>query len=294
MSTLLTVDEAKIKVKEAEEKLLALLEEQENNLSHKLELEGIYYHNPNLPIYKYVTYERAIQILSNNSIFYSSCKNFNDPFELNDALLNVDYDEALEQAKTTALSKANFVSQKVLDLFLEELDRLKEKHLEDLKQFFEASRNKLGIFCASKTYLNTLMWSHYGNSHKGICLGFHIKPIKDETTYTYLSVAYKEHLKPVPFSFVNPEQHYFSLIYWMNVKSKVWEYEQEIRVINFKQNGVVALDNMEIKEIFYGVGLSESETKDIDDIINAKAYNILKKGKMKISKDTFNLELIAM
>ncbi|WP_172491201.1 MULTISPECIES: DUF2971 domain-containing protein [Serratia] len=30
----------------------------------------------------------------------------------------------------------------------------------------------LGVFSASKNARNALFWSHYGNSHKGICLGF--------------------------------------------------------------------------------------------------------------------------
>lgn len=287
----LTVEEAKFMLKEMEARLAVLKEEQDNNLIHKLELEGIYYHDRNLPIYKYVTYERAIQILSTNSIFYNSCKNFNDPFELNDALLVVDYDSAIEEARKIALDKAHFTSQEELDFISNELDKQKGQSLEELKQVFEDARLNLGIFCGTKSYLNTLMWSHYANNHKGICLGFYIKPIEKETTYSYLDVAYKQQLKPMPYSFTNPTQHYFSLIYWMNVKSKVWEYEQEIRVINFKENGVIPLDNMEIKEIFYGVGLAENEIQTLDNLIKSKGLDIVRKGKMKISKTSFDLEL---
>ena len=291
MQLQMTKEEVKIIVREIQMKLSALEEEQENNLMHKLELEGIFYHDRNLPIYKYVTYERALEILLNSSIFYNSCKNFNDPFELTEALLGVDYNEAHEEAKKIALSQATFESQEELTQLTEELDKLKEQNCEELKQFFENTKNKLGIFCASKTFLNTLMWSHYANSHKGVCLGFYIKPTIEETKYSYLSVAYKERIKSVPFSFINPSENHFPLIYWMNVKSKVWEYENEIRVINFKQNGVLPLDNMEIKEIFYGVGLTQSEKQNLDNILAAKNYNIIKKGAMKISKNTFDLEM---
>ena len=288
----LTNKEAQIILNKVQDRLAELKEEQNNNLIHKLELEGIYQHDYSLPLYKYVSYERALQILSNRTIKYSICKDFNDLFELNDALLDVNYDEAIQSAKGLALSKAPHLSEEEVKLLSNILNDRKGLNCQRLKQFFENAKNKLGIFCASKTYLNNLMWSHYADSHKGVCLGFYIKPTQDEKTYTYLRVTYKKYLKPVRYSFIDKSTQILALLYWTHVKSKVWEYEQEIRVINFKQNGIVSLENMEIKEIYYGANMPEENEQELEDTLNNKVYNIFKKGKMKFSKNSFNLEVI--
>ena len=36
--------------------------------------------------------------------------------------------------------------------------------------------NQYGLLCMSKDWTHPLLWSHYADSHRGLCLGFDIRP----------------------------------------------------------------------------------------------------------------------
>ena len=40
--------------------------------------------------------------------------------------------------------------------------------LEDLLSY----NKKIGIYSLSKTFIDELLWAHYGNSHKGFCIEY--------------------------------------------------------------------------------------------------------------------------
>lgn len=66
---------------------------------------------------------------------------------------------------------------------------------------------------------NQLMWSHYGDSHKGICLIFSQTKLREALSdlIDFRPVSYKKESEPLPESI-----DYFA-------KSHIWKYEQEIR-----------------------------------------------------------------
>jgi hypothetical protein len=49
----------------------------------------------------------------------------------------------------------------------------------DFRKSFKSGRDQAaktaGVICFSKSWKNPLMWGHYGNKHKGICLGFDVE-----------------------------------------------------------------------------------------------------------------------
>ena len=57
-------------------------------------------------------------------------------------------------------------------------DELKEKFTNEIIQKVKEVRNNALISCFSKRYDSILMWSHYGDKHKGICIEFD-RPDKD-------------------------------------------------------------------------------------------------------------------
>ena len=91
-----------------------------------------------------------------------------------------------------------------------------------------------GMLCLSETYENTLMWGHYADKGKGICLGFDAiiddggrgtRPFKVDYQSARVGPDY-EHptLVSIPDAFKS----------WLNerffVKSSDWEYEKEWRM----------------------------------------------------------------
>lgn len=44
-----------------------------------------------------------------------------------------------------------------------------------LKAFKEAQASEIGMLCFSRTWSNPVLWSHYAEGHKGVCLGFDLR-----------------------------------------------------------------------------------------------------------------------
>lgn len=86
--------------------------------------------------------------------------------------------------------------------------------------------------CFSGDWVNPVIWGHYSDKHRGICLGFEIPemmgdPRNDETDH----VVYVEKPLPCPdFERMSEMEHISFARTAMFTKFKHWEYEKEIRV----------------------------------------------------------------
>lgn len=92
---------------------------------------------------------------------------------------------------------------------------------------FERSREQIcqrfGLLCFSERWKSILQWSHYGDRHRGICLGFEVTYIKEKfgpVTYQVAKLEFpgKEHLD---LNFMKK---------MLRTKYRGWEYEKEWRV----------------------------------------------------------------
>ena len=99
-------------------------------------------------------------------------------------------------------------------------------HLEDksirqkYRQWRTSIAQKWGLLCFTKSWRNPLLWSHYADSHKGICLGF------DVPTHVLRPVKYEQYRLPSDHWTGNVE---ISPIMW--TKFTRWKYEEEQRWI---------------------------------------------------------------
>ena len=80
------------------------------------------------------------------------------------------------------------------------------------------------IYCLTPHPLSTLMWSHYGGDHTGICLEFHIgNPL-------FLTAHGVKYLDQYP-KFVLTRMEPSDAMDFILTKAKCWEYEEEYRLI---------------------------------------------------------------
>lgn len=96
--------------------------------------------------------------------------------------------------------------------------------------------NNYGVFCASKTCCNLLLWAHYAQKHQGAVIGLKPNLEKDSFLRLMCPVEYKN-VRPY-FSIKFPEPFddseeainkiSNSLLY---TKSLEWSYEQEVRFV---------------------------------------------------------------
>ena len=116
-------------------------------------------------LFKYYSAKRATEVLEHQRVYFSHPDLFNDPFELNPHILDIDVSEQ---------ELADFASELGLEGITE--DRLRESintRSSRALAIAEWKRNRL-VFSMSETCNDLLMWAHYGQKHTGVVIGFNV------------------------------------------------------------------------------------------------------------------------
>lgn len=98
------------------------------------------------------------------------------------------------------------------------------------RAFHDAKRrveNDRGVICLTDTWQNPVMWSHYGDKHRGVCLGFDVA--KDLT----IPVTYRRDLQKITAADI-PEGETATDVFvrrFLSVKFEDWRYEREQRIV---------------------------------------------------------------
>lgn len=92
---------------------------------------------------------------------------------------------------------------------------------------------RYGLLCFSKPWHNPVLWSHYAEKHRGICLGFEI----DANRLEAIRYVTDRLTLPIPLDLEDAKQLLF-------VKYRGWKYEEEWR-------GWIRLDERDVATTFY-------------------------------------------
>lgn len=215
-----------------------------------------------------------MKIISNKELFFTNPKNFNDPYDCYNGL--IDFQNPTTDDIKNIVNKSSSLSRSE--------KRKKEKDLlknpSELNTIFtkilDNEISKFGICCFSKTHKQLLMWSHYGDYHKGLCIGFEFQPITDD--YFIHEVDYR--LKLVKKNHFNERNEGFRNL--LLTKSIDWKYEKEVRAISLNYNGLVQISKEAIKEVYLGSRLEDDNRQLLLNRLNELNYNI----------DIYDLELM--
>lgn len=174
--------------------------------------------------------EKLEQSLVENYLWFSDPMGFNDPYDCN---LEVYCDGTFEEI-LNYLYEANVVAdEKVPNQYL--LDRAgllaaRPDEMEKLSKKADMDTiSKLGVCCLSERKDSLLMWSHYGDSYRGICLTFDISRDWELFSKHPLKVEYPENYPLHRF----PAEHkkFHSYRFLVATKSREWAYENEVRLV---------------------------------------------------------------
>lgn len=216
--------------------------------------------------YKFRTCNKYLfQSLINESIGLTSPGYFNDPFDSPILeLLNNDeeFPQYIRQVYNDCLKVSCFSSYTTLP-------RLDEKTFQIIKK---EKKTENGI----PDYLNGLMWAHYADSHKGVCIKYHFPNSftilglnSDSVTCFFHDITYSD-----------SDICQYSKKYRINMedalflKGKQWEYENELRFLYFDVNGregykVIKAENC-IEAVYFGLRCSEEDKTSIMNILKDK------------------------
>ena len=221
-------------------------------------------------------------LLNRNSHF----KNYFD--DLMNKIINIDFN--IENDNIDTLYKYRNIDINTLNLITEEkvkisnfnyfndpadpIIKLQIKELPEIKDMI----NKIKICSLSSEYDNFLMWSHYANEHKGICIAYDISKIKEYNKTILKKVIYTKKIqiyKPYNHIFENlilnnEEKNFISLFY---LKHKNWKYEKEYRIITYEDYDFI---NLPIKAIYFGMNADINHINLVKNFIKDKNIELYK------------------
>ncbi len=225
-------------------------------------------------LYKYRKVdENTLSIFINDEVYFSSVESFNDPFDgqlnLFDGLRAfVENSEELEPPDDYSKTK------KICDDANKELANT-------------------GMFSLSTINNQIIMWSHYSDHHKGICIGFSREGLIEEFGSarhpTHYDVFYDD-AKPFvraleqykasglqPFDFL--EADVFRIL--VEYKHENWKYEHEVRFLR-SLVGSVKINPNNIKAVIYGIRTQKKHKKLISNLLHSRnEYAHVKEYQMK-------------
>lgn len=212
--------------------------------------------------------DHTLSILKNGELYFSKPKEFNDPFDCLFPILPYEITQKQVLEKIHSKDPESREKRKQLKLYIRDfckkdigsyVNYFNSLIKNDSKMLYELNRDQSDIFevcCFSKNFKNILMWSHYADSHKGICIGIktiyeensnliEFKKVKDVDKIKAEKVKYNSENKKIPP--VNYQDLTEDLVVQSIItKSLHWKYEEEYRTILLKN--MVNIQNLNLKK----------------------------------------------
>jgi len=151
--------------------------------------------------------------------------------------------------------------------------------------------NSLLVVALSEINDHILMWSHYAENHKGICLGFvariegnSLGVLFDEPTLSFsvndatkgfLPVRKVNYTKTMPEPYNRLKDNNRKLMEFTITKHVDWKYESERRIVlpkSMVRTQFLRYNKTSLEEVIFGYRTSDGFKQDVYDIIE-KNYN---------------------
>lgn len=269
----------------------------------------------------------TLDSLKNNRVYFARFSDFNDPFEFSTPFPNLKImyarvsegvDKLYKQGK---MSIKNYVQIKELCLNIindasQDLDKVHGGIDKVMKEF--------GIYCLSEVSDEILMWSHYADNHKGICIGFRslhdsfcprpsvfglnytdcysdlndpklVLEFYEEMYHRSVSLPFDEWQKKyeslmVDVKKIDDEKMAFAII---TDKSSQWAYEREFRFVS-RTSGLKEFAPEFITSITFGLRASDQDKKMIIEICKSSGKQHVEFFQAKKVEGVFALEIVSL
>ncbi len=242
------------------------------------------------------------KMLLEGLVYFSSPLEFNDPF---DCSFTIKFNKLKEKEVLAKIKNKSFSGRDTLKNMIKDYNNDIPKfihsynaNIKEIKDTFYNSLNNMidryRIFCVSEDPLSLLMWSHYADSHKGICIGFEVQEIDNQTGLFFKVNEQYIFLENKRVKYIQEQER--SLIDIMGIdlstignslysKYNSWKYEKENRFIllsNEIASGKVKVVKETIKEILFGLKVEDCIIKQT--LKNLKKSNYLNICEIKFYK----------
>ena len=187
--------------------------------------------------------------LRNSTIFFSSPGNLNDPFDC-----QIDIDRCL----SNSIDESEGATKAYLEIL---------KKLPKFSPSLQRALTSVGICSFSLTLVDPLMWAHYADNHRGVCLMYRFGEdfFQDErhkiigvVPVEYGTSPLRDWFKTVAPTLGEPASRSMGIEMckkFFTVKGECWNYEREIRVIR-ETPGPFEIPRDSLAQICFGLRTS--------------------------------------
>ena len=215
--------------------------------------------------------------LKKNQIWFSSPLKFNDPYDFFVPYDSTFTDEGFRQKVPLQSGYTYEQYEQMLQFYKQNPKEFKIWSEEGIRRF--VSKVRIACFCEEKSEI--LMWSHYADFHRGICLKFDSSLDNNffhEENWTYHKMPIKNVNYPKNFEKIyilrEDEKDFKKQAY---TKYHKWAYEKEHRIILLPEglpNNLEALPyNKEcLVELNFGIKRKQENIEKIINTINTNNY----------------------
>lgn len=209
----------------------------------------------------------TLQNLAQQKLWASFPTDFNDPFEF-------------RVSRAAALAQVNSLRAEY-----PEVVTLPEAEIcEAICSRIEAELQQFGVTCFTENPTDILMWSHYADHHRGMCLCLDL----DEEAFRggTFRVIYAENY---PSPDLSQGWHSDGLGKILFTKSKHWAYEKELRRINTNGEGLFDYPG-KLASVIFGCRCSTADRQTIMSILATKSGVEYLEAELSSQSYTINLK----
>lgn len=265
----------------------------------------------------------GLKMLIDRQMYFAAPDSLNDPLDCQH-YLSAQLQHVIDMEK----QKANYQSSPryafLLNLQFLQVDNKNTGERESLHDALERKIKKTGVFSTSANVEDALMWAHYGDSHRGFCIGFKREYLQglvsDHTKYKLLggsSVTYsstpefqeifireaiekerilKEYGGNVDDLNRRLDEQVHAYISEMvgaslSIKSEAWKYEQEYRLVR-GEPGMIDFSPDAVTQIVFGCKAAENDVKTVLNVLAAPEWRHVEKKRVELDPLSFNFRLV--
>jgi hypothetical protein len=202
-------------------------------------------------------------------IYFASSEQLNDPFDSRIRIV-----KSLDSAINKSKGKVKGKLQKL---------RASQKQLDALN----AKLSKVGIYSCthnlhSRSLRQPLLWSHYADKHRGICLIYNI-PEEYILGQAMAAVPMDYELNPLTNYFIKWAKSSRKLTMhefidelakrYLSIKDKCWSYEDEYRLVK-ESPGEFQMEKSYLKYVCFGLNSSKNDRNLVENVLTKGGYKI--------------------
>ena len=247
----------------------------------------------NSDIFKFCSLTVGEVIVSSQLLKFSHPSSFNDPFDCDINLLRFDFSDCSEEIK----NEFEVLRTGAINKFGEDVQPLfDEIPINRFEEFYKKSQldkiARSSVCCFSKEYENTVLWAHYADNHKGICLIFDLlenRPFKDYDPERFAQgpIDYDNYL---PVNYLKSKFDGISRLFF--AKSPDWRYEKEYRFQILEESGYLKFNKTFLKGIIFGLRVTDYEINRFISVCRRFDYDSL--GFYRFKKAKLGMQLISI